>query len=93
MAKNMHPCGRRILVKLDEVLDKTPGGIIIPNAAKGVPNTGVIVEIGPEVVHLKKGQQVLFAGAAGQAFKKDDDDDTTYKIMPEENVLAVLSDD
>lgn len=37
----------RVLVKVDEALDKTPGGIILPDSAKEKPMRGRVAGVGP----------------------------------------------
>lgn len=46
MFQKFRPLGDRVLIKLVEREEKTTSGIIIPDAAKEKPQTGVVVAVG-----------------------------------------------
>ncbi|MCS7216073.1 MAG: co-chaperone GroES, partial [Thermodesulfovibrio sp.] len=55
------PLKDRVVVKYSsEELEKTPGGIYVPDVAKEKPQKGVVIEVGSEVKEVKVGDTVLF---------------------------------
>ena len=69
--KSLKPLKNKILIKrIEEVEDKTPGGILIPQSAKEQPNIGEVIDIGDEqLCHpLEIGQKVLFSPYGQDAF-------------------------
>lgn len=89
---NITPLGDRVLVKVLETEEKTASGIVIPDSAKEKKAEGEIVAIGDgeKVVKLKikTGDIVLFGKYSGDDVEVDTVD---YKILKEEEVLAVLN--
>ena len=91
------PLGDRILVqRLEEDVDKTSGGIIIPDTAKEKPQRGKVVSLGEGKrteegnllpMRLKKGQEILFGKYSGTEVKIDGEE---YIIMREDDVLGVI---
>ena len=86
----------RIVVKRIDELNRTAGGIIIPDTAKEKPSQGVVVAVGPgglnedgkmTVMTLKEGDKVLFGKWSGTEVKIDGED---LLIMRETDVLGVL---
>ena len=86
----------RIVVKRIEELNRTAGGIIIPDTAKEKPSQGIVVAVGPggvnedgkvTVMTLKEGDKVLFGKWSGTEVKIDGED---LLIMRESDVLGVL---
>lgn len=93
----VRPLKDKVVVKrLEEVEEKTPGGIIIPDTAKEKPQMGEVVAVGrgkmlqdgkivpPEV---KVGDKVLFARYAGTEIKIDGQE---YLIMSEDEILGIV---
>ena len=97
MAKQkITPLNDRILVKRLEAVDKTEGGIVLPDAAKEKPREGEVVYIGagrllesgeraPMQISVK--DRVIFGSYAGTEIKFDGDE---LLIMSEDDVLAVI---
>jgi len=86
----------RIVVKRIDELNRTAGGIIIPDTAKEKPSQGIVVAVGPggvnedgkmTVMTLKEGDKVLFGKWSGTEVKIDGED---LLIMRESDVLGVL---
>jgi len=46
MFQKFRPLGDRVLIKLIDLEEKTSSGIIIPDAAKEKPQTGLVVAVG-----------------------------------------------
>lgn len=82
------PLKDRVVVKYSsEELEKTPGGIYVPDVAKEKPQKGTVVEIGSEVKEVKVGDTVLFDKYAGSKIKVDD---VEYLIIKEEEILGIV---
>lgn len=92
----IRPLNDRILVKRLAEIEKTKGGIIIPDSAKEKPAEGEVVAVGPGKLDdngkrvapdLKKGDRVLFSKYGGTEVKLDGDD---FLIMREDDILGVV---
>ena len=93
----VQPLQDRILVRrLDEEVEASSGGIILPDSAKEKPHEGEVIAVGPgrvtddgkrQSVDLKEGDRVLFAKYAGTEVKIEDEE---LLIMREDDVLAVV---
>ncbi|MCX8033695.1 MAG: co-chaperone GroES [Thermodesulfovibrio sp.] len=82
------PLKDRVVVKYSsEELEKTPGGIYVPDVAKEKPQKGTVIEIGSEVKEVKVGDTVLFDKYAGSKIKVDD---VEYLIIKEEEILGIV---
>lgn len=77
----IHPCGDRVLIKPDEIEEKTEGGIIIPNTVSELhamaQSIGTFVAAGPDaytdsVVRDRQGQVIERRGFS-QSFAKPGD--------------------
>jgi chaperonin GroES len=91
------PLGDRIVVRRDESLEKTAGGIVLPDSAKNKPQKGKVLAAGPgrllkdgtrRSLQVKEGDTVLFTAWAGDEFK--DKNHQVILLMREEDVLAVM---
>lgn len=86
------PLLNRIIIRQIESEDITPGGIVIPDAAKEKPLEGRVEAVGSEVKELKVGQKVAYSKYAGTELSlKDGDTVVAFLILSEEDVLAILS--
>ncbi len=89
---NITPLGDRVLVKVLETEEKTASGIVIPDSAKEKKAEGEIIAIGDgekvAKLKIKTGDTVLFGKYSGDDVEIDHVD---YKILKEEEVLAVLN--
>lgn len=91
----LKPLGDRVVIKVIEEEEKTPGGIVLPDTAKEKPTVGEIIAVGsgrildsgqkvaPEV---KKGDKVVFSRYGGTEVKIDGEE---YLIMRESDILAI----
>ncbi len=93
---NFRPLQDRILVERVEEVEKTKGGIIIPDTAKEKPAEGKIIAMGNGRVtddgkvipmDLKVGDTILFSKYGGTEVKFDGVD---YLIMRQDDVLGVV---
>ena len=82
------PLGDRVFVKFLEEMEKTAGGIYIPEAAKEKPQRGKVEATGKDVKEIKAGDIVLFDKYSGSKIKIDDEE---YLIIKEEEVLGIIS--
>lgn len=96
MASPIRPLHDRLLVKRLEEDQTTPGGILIPDAAKEKPIKGEVLAVGngkpldngtvrPLAVGI--GDKVLFGKYSGTEIKLDA---TEYLVLREDDVIAVL---
>ena len=93
----IRPLHDRVLVKrLDDELEKTKGGIIIPDSAKEKPQQGKVIAAGKGKVtedgkvvpmDVKTGDTVLFGKYAGSEIKIDGEE---HLIMREDDILGIV---
>lgn len=93
---NMRPLGDRVVLKQVERMQKTKGGIVLPDTSKEKPMEGEIVAVGEGRVldngtkvalTVKVGDRVIFDKYAGREVKVDDQE---YLIISEKDILAVV---
>lgn len=93
---NVKPLHDRVIVKRVEELEKTKGGIIIPDTAKEKPVEGIVVAVGDGKVLddgkkltpvVKKGDRVLFGKYAGTEIKIDGEE---HLIMREDDIIGII---
>ena len=82
------PLGDRIFVKYMGEVERTAGGLFIPDAAKEKPQRGKVEAVGKEVKEVKVGDIILFDKYSGSKINIDNED---YLIVKEEEVLGVIS--
>lgn len=94
---NLKPLYDRVVVKPIDAEETSIGGIIIPDAAKEKPTKGEVVAIGTGKVFdngqvramtVKVGDKVIYGQYSGSAYKADG---VEYKIVKEDDILAVLA--
>lgn len=90
------PLHDRILVLRIEEMEKTAGGIFIPDTAKEKPQEGKVIAVGPgkrddegrrTSLSVKEGDRILFGRYAGTEIKIDD---VEHLIMREDDILGVI---
>ncbi len=89
-AKGFLPLGDRVFVTYTEELERTAGGIYVPDTAREKPQRGTVEGAGKDVTSLKVGDQVLFDKYSGTKIKIENDD---CLILREEDILGVFVDD
>jgi chaperonin GroES len=87
MDMGFKPLGEKVFVKFLEEMERTTGGIYIPDAAKEKPQRGKVEAVGKDVKEVKVGDIVLFDKYAGSKIKIDNDD---YLTIKEEDILGVI---
>ena len=93
----IRPLQDRVLVKrIEEAVEKTKGGIIIPDSAKEKPQKGKVIAVGKGKVNengkltpldVKVGDAILFGKYSGSEIKIDGEE---HLIMREEDILGVV---
>ncbi|MCZ6799174.1 MAG: co-chaperone GroES [Nitrospirae bacterium] len=86
-AKGFQPLGDRIFVTYTEELERTAGGIYVPDSAREKPQRGTVEAAGKDVEILKVGDQVLFDKYSGTKIKIENED---CLILKEEDVLGIF---
>lgn len=90
------PLYDRVLVKRVDEVNKTAGGIIIPDTAKEKPSEGIVEAVGNGArtedgklipMTLKPGDRVLFAKWSGSEVKLNGED---RLIIKESEILGVI---
>jgi chaperonin GroES len=97
MATKVRPLHDRVLVKrIEEGLEKTAGGIYIPDTAKEKPQQGEVVAVGDgryredgtrQPLDVKVGDRVLFGKYSGSEIKIDGEE---FLIMREDEILGII---
>ena len=91
------PLHDRIVVRRIEPVERTAGGIIIPDTAKEKPQQGEVIAVGPgardeqgrlQPLDVKPGDRVLFGKWAGTEVRIEGED---YVIMKESDIMAVMT--
>ncbi|MBF0318556.1 MAG: co-chaperone GroES [Nitrospirae bacterium] len=82
------PLKERVFVSYKEELEKTAGGIYVPDTAKEKPQRGKVEAIGSEVKELKVGDEIFFDKYSGSKVQIDSVD---YLIIKEEDVLGIIA--
>ena len=90
------PLHDRVLVRRIEGLEKTAGGIIIPDTAKEKPQEGEVIAVGAGTkaedgkvtpLDVKAGDRILFGKWSGTEVKVDGED---LLIMKESDILGII---
>lgn len=93
----LKPCGDMILIRRDKAASVTPGGLTLPEQARLLPQTGVVLAVGPgeklpsgerSPCWVRPGSRVLFGAQFGT--KVDGHED--LHIVREGAILAVQED-
>lgn len=95
--KQVIPVGKRLLIRQDEPEDKMGKELLIdaPDSAKNPPPRGEIISVGMGLnagilPHHNEGTVVLFSEYAGADVSEEFDDGRIYKIIEEEDILAIV---
>ena len=82
------PLGERILVKREEVEEKSTGGILLTHSHQEKPNQGEVRAVGDDVTTVKVGDTVVFGKYSGNDSLAVDED--TLLILELKDVKAVI---
>ncbi len=90
------PLEDRIVVKPQDVEEKTAGGIVLPDTAREKPLMGKVIAVGAgklldngrrAAMNVKKNDVVLYGKYSGSDIEIDGED---YKILRESEVLGIV---
>ncbi len=81
------PLKERVFVSYAEELDRTAGGIYLPDTAKEKPQRGKVEAVGSEVKDVKVGDVILFDKYSGSKINVEG---TDYLILKEEDILGIF---
>ena len=94
----LKPLNDRIIVKPKEAVERTAGGVYLPEtASKEKPIEGTVIAVGPGKVtengtrvtpEVKKDQLVIFAKYSGTEIKIAEEN---YLILREDDILAIVN--
>lgn len=87
VAMKFKPLKDRVFVSYSEEMEKTAGGIYVPEVAKEKPQKGKVQAVGSEVKSVKNGDTVLFDKYSGTKVTMEN---TEYLIIKEEDILGVF---
>jgi chaperonin GroES len=85
----LKPIGERILVKIQEGVTKTTGGIFIPQTAQEKTQEGVVIAIGDakDAIKVKVTDKIMYDKYAGTQIKIEGVD---HLILKMSDILAVI---
>jgi chaperonin GroES len=83
------PIGDRVLVKMEEVEEKTASGLFIPQTAQEKTQTGTVEAIGDDkdVITVKKGDKVMYDKYAGTNVTIDGKE---FLLVKMQDIMAVI---
>jgi chaperonin GroES len=93
----IRPLGDRVIVSRIAEADRTPGGILIPDAAKEKPVEGKVLAVGNGKVledgkirplDIKAGDRVLFSKYAGTEVKMNGEE---LLMLREDDILGIVT--
>ena len=88
---NIKPLADRVLLKQAAAVEKTIGGIIIPDSAQEKPMKGEVVAVGngtkDEEMVVKPGDTVLYGKYAGSEIELEGE---KFLIMRQSDILAII---
>lgn len=87
LVKKFKPLKDRVFVQYTEEMEKTSGGIYVPDVAKEKPQKGKVHAVGSDVKSVKVGDMILFDKYSGTKITFDN---TEYLILKEEDILGVF---
>lgn len=92
----MRPIGDHIVVKPEDAEDTTPGGIVLPEAAKDKPTRGRVIAVGSgqllrdgsrAKMEVEDGDTVVYSRYGGTEIEIEEQ---KYVVLREQDVLLVL---
>jgi chaperonin GroES len=90
------PIGDKVVVRRLDAEGKTPGGIVLPDAAQKKPQQGRVLSVGDGRLiaggrrapnQVQEGDKIVFLSYAGTEVSVDGDD---LLILREDDILAVI---
>ncbi|MBF0282034.1 MAG: co-chaperone GroES [Zetaproteobacteria bacterium] len=96
MSTKVRPLHDRVIVRRLDEMEKSAGGIIIPDTAKEKPVEGEVISVGKgkmlengdvRALDVKAGDRVIFSKYAGTEIKLDGQE---FLMMREDDILGVI---
>lgn len=84
------PFGDNLLVTMEEAMEKTEGGLLLPEMSRNRPQYGVVVAQGASVAESRVGDRILFEYLAGRKVTLNS---VEYLIMSSRQVLGKVEKD
>lgn len=94
---NIQPLADRVIVERVDAMEKSAGGLYIPDTAKEKPQEGKVIAVGKGKrkedgtiipLDVKKGDRILFGKYSGNDVTVNGKE---YIIMREEDILGILN--
>ena len=94
---SFRPLHDRVVVRRIAEIEKTAGGILIPDTAREKPSEGEVVAVGPGIrdddgkiyaLDVKPGDRVLFGKWSGNEVKLDGED---LIIIKESDIMGIIA--
>ncbi len=86
-AVKFKPLKERVFVSYSGEIEKTAGGIYVPDTAKEKPQKGKVEAVGGECKNVKVGDTILFDKYSGTKVTLDNQE---YLIIKEEDILGIV---
>jgi len=86
MKKTIRPLSDRLVIMPDQA-EETIGGLLVPESYREKQRKGKVISVGSKVTQIQIGQTAMFGEHAGTELIIDK---VEYRIMREEDVLAVI---
>ena len=83
----IEPIGSRIVVVAEKPASTTAGGLELSTGAQKKSDIAEVVAIGPDVLHIKKGDRIVYKDTLTNPIKIDE---VEYLIINEEDVLGTV---
>lgn len=83
------PLHDNVLIEKDKVdveEKTTPGGLVLPSTAKKLPNTALVIAVGPDVTGIKPKDVVVVGKFSGTDVVVDDEE---FVVIKSEDVLGI----
>jgi len=86
----------KVIIKIAQVEETTESGLYIPDTATAMPETGVVVSVGPGRIAMdgsiiptgiKAGDKVIFERRAAQKVELDEEE---YLVFLTDHILAIV---
>ncbi len=87
----LKPLHDNVILKKEEVENKTASGIILTTETKNQPSIGIVVAVGEDVKNkeaYQAGDKVVYKEYSGTKVTVDDED---YIVIADKDILAVLA--
>lgn len=85
----IRPLGDRVLIKIEQMEEKTASGLYIPQTAQEKTQEGTVAEIGDDkdVITVKVGEKVMYDKYAGTSLTIDGDE---YLVVRYSDIICVV---